>query len=102
MGRASLDQLINFKTGPLKEAVKQLQGTLASLNTKIVELENEISPRNVESYKNGLALKKAELDAHLLIEPKVPTVEASPQVAANQQVIGELTEAKKQHDVLIT
>ena len=97
-----MDQLLNFKTGPSKDAVRQLQGNLSLLNGRIIELEKETSSSNIEGHLNSLALKKAELDAHLSAEPKPPQPAPQQQSSAAQKIVADLTAAKQQHSVFVT
>ena len=101
LAKESLDALIEYKTGPSKEKVRQLQAALSALNLQIVNLEKETSDEVVAGYRNSLALKKAELDAHLANEPKPPTAGPQQQDASANEVVTKLQSAKQELDKLV-
>jgi ABC-type multidrug transport system ATPase subunit len=102
MQKESLDELLDFKTGPSKEAIRQLQKTLTTLNGRIVQLEGDTSASKIESYKSALALKKAELDAHQAAEPQPPPAQPTQQATATDQTLTDLNKAKEVLNALTT
>jgi len=68
--KASLDDLIDYRSGTHRKSIAQSQSQLHTLNSEILKAERELTPETVKAYRTALSLKQAELAAH---EKTIPT-----------------------------
>jgi hypothetical protein len=95
IGAQSLDELLEFKTAPIKERIVQLRAELSALNAKLVALQQEASPEQKQLILNLIATKERELEAHDKIKPvDVPKPEADPVTKAEMDTISALITQK--------
>jgi ABC-type lipoprotein export system ATPase subunit len=71
LGRASLDDLIQYKTTEASDKLQILKQELQKINEEIVSLEERSQPEHRQSIENLLKLKNQELDAHEEAKPEV-------------------------------
>jgi ABC-type lipoprotein export system ATPase subunit len=71
LGKASLDELLDYTVESHRKAISQFQGKVADTNATIVTIEREISEETIKSYRSALSLKQSELDAHEKTKPEV-------------------------------
>ncbi len=94
LGKASLDELINYKSSLVTDEITQIQGDISKLNLEIVTLENKATEDFKKSIENKLQLKKGEITAHLSIKPKRP--EAGQESGNSKIFVAKLTELREQ------
>lgn len=91
LGKASLDELISYKTSEADARLGILKRELHRLNEQLVLLEDQTQPPYRTKLQNLLALKRAELEAHQKTRPPtVPKPETDP---VKQQEISKVTVA---------
>lgn len=93
LGKSSLDELINYKSGLINDEIVVLQAQVGTLNKDIELLEVKATAGYKTGVENELKLKKDELTAHLTIEPKAPS--AGQESEASKQLVEKLTEVRK-------
>jgi len=99
LGKATLDELIEFKTNELASGIELLRRNVEKLNQELINLEEQSSSENRHGLEERLQKKQAELDAldkskpPIMEKPKAKTKEA-------QQKQKELSDLKKQRDKL--
>lgn len=71
LGKASLDELLDYTVESHRKAIAQLQAKLSGTNAEVVSLEREMSEETVKYYRSALSLKQSELDAHEKARPEV-------------------------------
>jgi len=69
LGKASLDDLVNYRTTEITQKLNLLRRNLHRINQKIVEYEEQLASSYREVVENKLKGKKAELDAFDLTKP---------------------------------
>ncbi|MCI0458375.1 MAG: hypothetical protein L0Z62_15530 [Gemmataceae bacterium] len=69
LGKASLDDLLAFKTRQTSQTIDILKGQLHELNTQIVQVEQRLTPEHRQTLQNQLELKEKELAAHDAARP---------------------------------
>lgn len=69
LGASSLDELLQFKTAPLLERLKQLRSELNVVNAEIVSLEEQGSSEQRQLLLNLRASKERELEEHEKVKP---------------------------------
>ena len=79
LSKASLDELIEFKTSEANARIQILTQELVHVNEEVIALEEKNQPEYRQKIENLLALKRQELDAHDKIKPvEVPKPENDP------------------------
>lgn len=71
LGRASLDDLIKYKTTEANDELQILRQELHTINERIISLEERSQPDYRQSIENLLKLKNEELEAHEKARPEV-------------------------------
>lgn len=71
LGFSSFDELKNFYIKEYREAISSNQERMKRLNIKIAGLEIEGSAKNIQLFNNKVEEKKRQIEAHLLLKPKV-------------------------------
>ena len=69
LGKASLDELISYKTSEANTKLQLLKQELHSINQDVVALEERIQPDFRQKVENLLELKRRELDSHVRSKP---------------------------------
>lgn len=69
LGKASLDDLLAFKTRQTSQTIDILKDQLHELNTQIVQVEQWLTPEHRQTIQNQLELKEQELTAHDAAKP---------------------------------
>lgn len=75
LNKASLDELINYKSSLIIDQITQTQTELSKVNLVIVELENKATTEYKSVIDNQLKLKQGELFAHNSSMPLKPEVQ---------------------------
>lgn len=88
LGKASLDQLIDYRTSEIEHSLSALRIDLQRLNQRILDLLEEASDERGESLERLRKARQAELDAHLARKP----VQISKPDSATDQIIRAETE----------
>lgn len=94
LGKASLDELINYKSDLVNQEISQVQVELGKLNLKIVELENKATSEYKSIIENNLKLKQGELFAHDGSKPLQP--EATAETEEGKKIVAELNSIREQ------
>lgn len=68
-GKDSLDDLINYLSGEIKNAEKEILVEIQNQNERIIALEEKQRPEYAEKINSALSLKKEELDNLQKIKP---------------------------------
>lgn len=87
LGKASLDDLIAYKTTEANDKLEILKQEMHKINEEIVSVEDESQPEHRQSLENVLKVKKQELDAHEQSKPEVvqePTNDPQKQAEISQ------------------
>jgi ABC-type lipoprotein export system ATPase subunit len=97
LGKATLDELVAYKTSEASNRIKLLQQELRRINETLIELEERGQPEHREKIENLLTLKKKELDS---VEKSKPADVAKPELDPARQkeisaVSAEIETAKK-------
>lgn len=71
LGKASLDELIQYRTTEANDELQILRQELHSINENIISLEERSQPEYRQSIENLLKLKNEELGAHEKSKPEV-------------------------------
>ena len=71
LGKASLDDLIEYKTTEANEELQILKQEMHKINEEIVSLEAKSQPEHRQGIENLLKLKRDELGAHENSKPEV-------------------------------
>lgn len=71
LGKASLDDLIQYKTTEANDKLQILKQEIHKINEEVVSLEERSQPEHRQGIENLLKLKKEELDAHGKSKPEV-------------------------------
>jgi hypothetical protein len=71
LGKASLDDLIEYKTTEANDELQILKQEMHRINEEIVSLEEKSQPEHRQGIENLLKLKKDELGAHENSKPEV-------------------------------
>ncbi len=71
LGKASLDDLIEYKTTEANDEIQILKQEMQKINEEIVSLEGKSQPEHRQGIENLLKLKKDELGAHEHSKPEV-------------------------------
>ena len=104
LGKATLDELIEFKTKEIERGIELLRDNVEQINQEIINLEDQSSSKNRKILEEKRKKKQSELDAlesikpPLVQKPKAKTRDA-------QKLQGQLRELKKQKgdlDAVIT
>ena len=69
LGKASLDELISYKTSEADAKLRILKRELHRLNEQIISVEDRSQPAYRTKLQNLLALKRTELEAHHKTKP---------------------------------
>ena len=97
LGWTTLDQLIDYRTNELNNAIVQHQTELSRVNHDIIELEAQAAPEHRQQLKNYLERAKAELAAHDGTKPaEVPAPPDQPD-AAMQETLTEIDGCEKEY-----
>lgn len=94
LGKASLDDLINYKSELVSDEIIQLQGDLHKVNVAIVELENKEKAEFTKAVENNLKLKQGELFSHVESKPQLPQID--PQPTESQAALEQLNALRQQ------
>lgn len=79
LGKASLDELIAYKTAEANAKIQILKQELRRINEEIVAQEEKVEPKYRQELENLLAQKRHELEAHERSKPvEVPKPENNP------------------------
>ncbi len=70
LGKASLDDLIDYKTTEANDELQILRQEMHKINEEIVSLEGKSQPEHRQGIENLLKLKKDELSAHENSKPE--------------------------------
>ena len=97
LGLATLDQLIDYRTDELNNAINQYRNDLSQLNREIIELERQATPEYRRQLENYLARAKAELVAHDAIKPDEVSAPPDEPDAAMQETLAELGRWKNEY-----
>ena len=93
LGKASLDELINYLSGLVVDEISQILSELNKINTDLVDLENKDSEDFRRTIENRLQLKKDEQRVHQSIKPIAPPAQDGIQV--NQDVIDRISQIRE-------
>lgn len=93
LGKSSLDELINYKSGLVNDEIVQLQAQIGIINKEIELLEVKAKPAYKQSVENELKLKKDELTAHATIEPKKPV--SGDETAESRELVEKLNKLRE-------
>lgn len=69
LGAGTLDELLDFKTAPLLERLKQLRAELSAINADLISLEEQGSAGQRQLLLNLRESKERELEEHKKIKP---------------------------------
>ena len=69
LGKASLDELIAYKTSEADARIQILKGELHRINEEIVGLEEKVEPAYRQKIENLLTVKRRELESHEKTKP---------------------------------
>lgn len=94
LGKASLDELIDYIVDNHRKAASQLQAKLRGVNADILAAEKEMSEETLKSYRTALSLKQTELDAHEKAVPETVPQPAGPNDPKAQQSTAEVAKAQ--------
>lgn len=89
LGKASLDELINYKSSLINSDISQIQNELSVINTQIVELEAKATESHRKAVENQIKLRQGELFSHengKPIPPKIEEVETEEQIVRNKSL----------------
>ncbi|MCW3074624.1 MAG: transporter [Flaviaesturariibacter sp.] len=75
LGKASLDELINYKSSLINNDISQIHNELSAINIKIVELEIKSTENHRKAIENQINLRQGELFAHESSKPIPPAIE---------------------------
>jgi len=79
LGKASLDELIAYKTSEATAKIRQLKLELHAINKEVVALEDRATSEHRQKIENLLKVKQQELEAHEKSKPaEVPKPENDP------------------------
>lgn len=79
LGKASLDELIDYKTSEANEKIQILKQELHRINEEIVALEEKAWPEYCQKLENLRVQKQHELEAHEKLKPvEVPKPDNDP------------------------
>ncbi len=78
LGKASMDELLEFKVAEIEQARKSLKDAIAKINSAVVEAERRSTPEFRRSLQEALTAKHAELKA---LEQAKPLEVQDPSVA---------------------
>ena len=101
LGRATLDQLIDYRTNELNRAIDLYRSELSHLNSEIIELERQAAPEHRQQLESYLARAKAELAAHEGIKPDEVSAPPNEPDAAMQETLTELEGRKKEYQTAL-
>lgn len=94
LGRASMDDLLDFKVAEIEQARKALSEEIGKINAEIVEAERRSTPEFRKSLQELLAAKLSELSALEGAKPKeVQDPNASPEALAESKQAADQVEA---------
>ncbi|MBL9113596.1 MAG: hypothetical protein JNJ83_01210 [Verrucomicrobiaceae bacterium] len=97
IGKASLDELLAYKTTTIAESIDRLRSKMSALNREIVVGETATTAAAKAALTNELSLRQAELVAHEKtkptdVPPPVPPTDDSPAAAAANELKAALEE----------
>lgn len=98
LGKASLDELIEYKTEELVEQLSGQRQEIGRLNAELVRLEAKATPDFAAQLDGKLKLKQKELEAHVAAKPAVveqPNNLTAEQESAYAGITDELEEERK-------
>lgn len=101
LGTHSLEELLNYKTRETHEAIDVLVDELATLNSRVIELEERSTEEYRKNLEKRLDVKRDELKAHHEGKPReVLKPGSDPESQEHQAAISEeLEEAQLQRDL---
>lgn len=99
LGKATLDELIEFKTNEIERGIELLRKKVERLNQEIINLEDQSSLKSRKMLEEQLKKEKAELDA---LENVKPPIVQKPKATTKQtqELHKQIKELKKQRDDL--
>ena len=100
LGKASLDELINYQAALINAEIIQIQTDLKGVNLVILELENKATENYKVLIENKLQLRNEELSAHVAVQPIKP--DDTPTSAASQELVKTITGIRATIDELRT
>lgn len=71
LGKASLDELLDYTVESRRKAISQLQSKLQDTNADIVAVERDMSEETIKAHRSALSLKQSELESHEKTKPEV-------------------------------
>lgn len=96
LGKASLDDLINYKTSEANKRLQMLRQEVHSINEEIVGLESRLEPEYRKILENQLDLKKKEIEVHNKSKPQeVPKPESNLGIQSKFEILSAEIDAAK-------
>jgi hypothetical protein len=87
LGKASLDELINYKSNLITADLEAIKAKISKINLKIIEAEEKATDNYRLQIENAILLKQGELDALHKSKPVQPSIE---QDATESDMIGKI------------
>jgi hypothetical protein len=95
LGKANLNELINYKTEIIDEEIETIKKELLTTNKALVELETKSSEEFKKAIIEKIQEKENELNAHNLTKPNVVEAPSDPAIVEKNKVISESIEKKR-------